>query len=356
MTRRIRVLIIDDSAIFRKVLSDVLAGDPDIEVVGAVPDPLAAMEKMATVRPDVLTLDLEMPRMDGLTFLRRVMASSPLPVIVISSLAQAGCSSAITAMEAGAVEVLAKPSGPYSVGDLKLTLGRKIRSAALAGPRLAARSRTPASTGTGPRQVIGQLSPAVVLMGASTGGTEAIRQVLEALPADCPPVIAVQHIPAVFSRSFAERLDGCCEIRVREARNGDPLEHGTALIAPGDYHVVLRGTSGLIVQVRQGPRVCYQRPSVDVLFESGASVCGSRAIGVILTGMGNDGAAGLLSLRRGGAVTIAQDESTSVVYGMPAEAVRLGAAQQVLPLHKIPDAICSFARQMRPTVTGTRAG
>lgn len=340
MNRRIRVLVIDDSAIVRRVLCHVLEEAPDLEVVGAVPDPIAAMERLDALRPDVLTLDLEMPRMDGLTFLRRLMATRPIPVIVISSIGQATCGAAVEAMEAGAVEVLAKPAGPYSVGNLKLTLAQKIRAAAASKPR----PRTAVSRTTALPPLTGHVTGSVVLIGASTGGTEAIRHVLQALPPNGPPVVAVQHIPPVFSKSFADRLDQLCAMNVREARNGDQVAPGTALIAPGDYHLVLRESSPMAVQLRQGPRVCYQRPSVDVLFRSAAQVCGSRAIGVILTGMGNDGAEGLLALRRAGAHTIAQDQSTSVVYGMPAEAARLGAAREVLPLDLIPQAICAAAR------------
>ena len=344
MTAPIRVLIVDDSSIVRKVLSDALAHEPDLEVVGAVPDPIVAMEKISALKPDVLTLDLEMPRMDGLTFLRKLMATNPLPVIVISSIAQAGCRAALEAMEAGAVEVLAKPAGPYSVGELKLTLARQVRAAAASRPRLSTRLAAPSSLPPRTLATLGRASDTVVLIGASTGGTEAIRQVLQSLPPDCPPVVAVQHIPPVFSRSFAERLDQLCSIKVREAQPGDALMPGTALVAPGDYHLVIRSGFPLSVQLRQGPRVCYQRPSVDVLFQSAVQVCATRVVGVILTGMGNDGAAGLLALRKAGAHTIAQDESTSVVYGMPAEAARLGAARQILPLHRIAEAICAQAR------------
>lgn len=346
MKQRIRVLVIDDSAIVRRVLCHVLEQEPDLEVVGAVPDPVAAMERLDALRPDVLTLDLEMPRMDGLTFLRRLMATRPMPVIVISSIGQATCRAAVEAMETGAVEVLAKPAGPYSVGNLKLTLAQKIRAAAASNPR----SRPAVSKTARPLPPLtGSVARSVVLIGASTGGTEAIRHVLQALPPNSPPVVAVQHIPPVFSKSFADRLDQVCAMRVREAQHGDRVEPGTALIAPGDYHLVLRENSPMFVQLRQGPRVCYQRPSVDVLFRSAAQVCAHQAIGVILTGMGNDGAEGLLALRRAGAYTIAQDQSTSVVYGMPAEAARLGAARDILPLDRIPDAICAAARTVIAT-------
>lgn len=339
-SRKIRVMIIDDSAIVRKILAETLAGEPDLEVVGAFPDPLTAKEKLATLRPDVLTVDIEMPRMDGITFVRELMASTPIPSIIVSSVAQQGCDRAIQALEAGAVEVLAKPSGPYSVGGLKQTLAQKIRAAAQA--RLSVRrpgaAAAPARTAPAVRTHVWR--DALIAIGASTGGTEAVREVLRQLSADCPPVLVVQHIPPVFSRSFAERLDSVCAIAAREARDGDTLSPGTALIAPGDQHMVLRRTpAGLQVRLNSGPRVCYQRPAVDVLFQSVAQTSGLRALGAILTGMGSDGAAGLKRMRDAGAHTIAQDEATCVVYGMPKEAVLLGAAERVLPLNRIGEAI-----------------
>jgi two-component system chemotaxis response regulator CheB len=343
--RPIRVLIIDDSAIVRKILTDTLSGELDLTVVGALPDPVAAREKLAELRPDVLTVDIEMPRMDGITFVRELMATTPIPCIIISSVAQRGCERAVQALEAGAVEILAKPNGPFSVGDLKLSLAQKIRAAAHA--RVFRRSaRLPVAAGPAP-VVIRKPRPcegALIAIGASTGGTEAIRIVLERLPANCPPVLVVQHIPPVFSKSFADRLNTCCAISVREARDADRLQPGLALVAPGDWHMVLRKAPlGLQVKLNSGPRVCYQRPAVEVLFGSVAQTSGVKALGIILTGMGNDGAAGLKRMRDAGAFTIAQDEATSVVYGMPREAVRLGAATEVLPLPRIADAICSWA-------------
>jgi two-component system, chemotaxis family, protein-glutamate methylesterase/glutaminase len=341
--RKIRVLVVDDSLIVRRILTQTLAAEPDLIVVGAVPDPVAAREKLAEWKPDVITVDIEMPRMDGISFIRELTSTTPIPCIVISSVAQQGCARAIEALEAGAVEVLAKPAGPYSIGELKQSLAQKVRAASHARLRVRPASRcapppraSDPFAGTLPRSAVG----AVIAIGASTGGTEAVREVLTCLPVMCPPVLVVQHIPPVFSRSFAERLDQCCDISVREARDGDRLQSGVALIAPGDQHMVLRRLStGLQIRLNSGPRVCYQRPAVDVLFTSVAELPHLKALGAILTGMGNDGAAGLKRMRDSGARTIAQDEASSVVYGMPREAVRIGAAERVLPLHRIGEAI-----------------
>ena len=348
--RRIRTLIVDDSAIVRKILSEALSGEPDIEVVGTAPDPFVARDKILTLQPDVITLDIEMPRMDGLTFLRKLMQHRPMPVIVISSLGQASCRVALEALESGAVEVLAKPGGPYSVGELRLVLANKIRAAAAAQirsrasrsadtpqPVRAAQKESLAPTGWDPRLI--------VAIGASTGGTEAIADVLVNIPEQCPPIVVTQHIPANFSRAFAERLNRICQIEVREAVDGDTLRPGLALVAPGDFHLVLRKRpGGYSVAVKDGPRVCYQRPSVDVMFRSVAEEAGDKAVGVLLTGMGSDGAAGMLQMKQAGATTIAQDESTCVVFGMPREAIRMGAVDHIHPLPKIAGAILSAVR------------
>lgn len=342
MNRKIRVLVVDDSAIVRKILTDVLSSQADIEVVGTAPDPFVARDKILALDPDVLTLDIEMPRMDGLSFLKRVMKYRPMPVIVISSLAQSGCAKAIEAMECGAVDVLPKPGGPYSVGDLQLVLAEKVRSAAQARLRVGLQSKT-AEAGTHIRTALktNGAQRALIAIGASTGGTEAIRAILEQLPEQIPPVVIVQHIPPIFSRAFADRLDRTCRIRVKEATDGDELTAGLALIAPGDIHMLVRKRGEQFrVELKQGPRVCYQRPSVDVLFQSVADAAGSSAAGVLLTGMGADGAQGLLRMKQAGAFTMAQDEATSVVYGMPREAARLGAADLILPLPEIAAAIC----------------
>lgn len=343
-TRKIRVLIVDDSTIVRKILSDSLAAEPDLEVVGTAPDPFVARDKILTLDPDVLTLDIEMPRMDGLTFLKKLMHFHPLPAVVISSLAQPSCRLALEALALGAVEVLAKPGGPYSVGELRHSLAGKIRAAAAARVAL----RPAAAPSLPPARVeCDAAANAVVAIGASTGGTEAIAAVLQWLPRSTPGVVIVQHIPPAFSRAFAARLNERSPMEVREAADGDALRPGLALVAPGDFHMVLRRSqSGRFVSIRGGPQVCYQRPSVDVLFASVAETAGPLAVGILLTGMGSDGAQGLLKMRQAGARTIAQDETSCVVYGMPREAVVLGAAEQVLPLSAIPAAI--LARLPRP--------
>lgn len=336
MSRRIRVLIVDDSAMVRKILSDSLAAQPDIEVVGTAPDPYVARDKILELAPDVLTLDIEMPRMDGLTFLKKLMRFHPLPVVIISSLGQASSRLAMEALASGAVEVLAKPGGAYSAEELTQTLAGRIRAAAairalraLPGPSLAA----PVPGGPKPAQAGGRK---VLAIGASTGGTEAIAQVLGQMPANGPCVLVVQHIPAGFSSAFAERLDRTCRMEVREAVDGDAICAGRALVAPGNFHMRVRSApSGFFVSVEPGPPVCYQRPSVDVMFESVAESVGKSAIGVILTGMGSDGAEGLLKMKQAGACTIAQDEESCVVFGMPKEAIRRGAAGRVMSLDAI---------------------
>jgi len=345
--RKIRILIVDDSAIVRKLLAETLSGESDIEVVGTAPDPYIARDKILSLAPDVLTLDIEMPRMDGVTFLRKLMIYRPMPVIVISSLAQVSCQAGIEALRAGAVEVMAKPGGPYSVGELKLTLANKIRAAAASRVGKSA-GLSVAQADTRPPGPIGCAagSLAVIAMGASTGGTEAIENILTRLPPDSPGIVIAQHIPAGFSRAFAERLNKFCPVRVAEASDGEPVRPGVALIAPGDYHMILRRSgSGYHVSVKDGPMVCYQRPSVDVLFSSVAESAAGNAVGVILTGMGADGARGLLKMKSAGAVTIAQNEETCVVFGMPKEAIRLGAADRILPLSLIPNAVCGHFEQ-----------
>ena len=342
--RKTRVLIVDDSAIVRKILTEALAGEPDLEVIGAAPDPYVARDKILTLQPDVLTLDIEMPRMDGLTFLKKLMHFHPMPVVMISSLAQPSCRAAIEAMEFGAVEVLAKPGGPYSVGELRATLASKIRAAAVAHVRrieaTAPRPPTPLAVPAAAAPV----AEMVIAIGASTGGTEAIASILTRLPASMPPILIAQHIPPEFSRAFANRLNDQCALQVKEAADGDVIRPGLALVAPGDFHMVLRGGAGRwVVAVKTGPRVCYQRPSVDVLFQSVAEAAGSRALGVLLTGMGSDGAQGLLRMRQSGARTFAQDEATCVVFGMPNEAIRAGAAERVLPLGAFPGALMAGA-------------
>jgi two-component system chemotaxis response regulator CheB len=338
--RKIRVLIVDDSAIVRKILSDALAGQEDLEVVGTAPDPYVARDKILDLQPDVVTLDIEMPRMDGLSFLKKLMHFHPLPVIIISSLAQPSCKAAVEAMQSGAVEVLAKPGGPYSVGELRNSLAAKIRAAAHA--RIRRPSAEPQRVATAPLDASALGARTVIAIGASTGGTEAIAAVLTKLPASTPGIVIAQHIPPGFSRAFAARLNDTCAMEVKEAVDGDEVGPGRAVVAPGDFHMLLRRSGNrYFVNVKTGPRVCYQRPSADALFFSVAEAGASDAIGVLLTGMGSDGAQGLLQMRKAGARTIAQDEATSVIFGMPRAAIELGAAEQVVGLPSIPAAILS---------------
>ena len=340
-------MIVDDSAIVRKILSEALAGEADLEVVGTAPDPYVARDKILALRPDVLTLDIEMPRMDGLTFLKKLMHFHPMPVVVISSLTQPSCRIAVEALELGAVEVLAKPGGPYSVGELRHTLASKIRAAASSHVRRPLAALAPLRQA---RQTLAPLrstlaSDTVIAIGASTGGTEAIAAVLTKLPQSIPGIVIAQHIPPQFSRAFANRLNDICAFEVKEAEEGDAVRPGRALVAPGDYHMLLRSSGGRYwVNVKTGPRVCYQRPSVDVLFSSVAEAVGNRAIGVLLTGMGADGSQGLLKMKQAGARTIAQDEASSVVFGMPREAILLGAAERVLALDNVAQGILTARR------------
>jgi two-component system chemotaxis response regulator CheB len=334
MASPIRVLIVDDSAVVRNVLSDMLSACRDIEVVGTASDPLIARESISACRPDVITLDLDMPRMDGITFLRTLRAETAASVIVVSSLNRADDTAPLRAMQAGAADVVPKPGGPFSVGDLRSVLPAKIR-AVFDRKNRQVKPIVRGAPATAPKLP-------VVAIGASTGGTEALYTVLTEMPSASPPILIVQHIPAAFSRTFADRLNDACKIRVFEASDGQPLESGAALVAPGDRHMkVYRSNGALKVAISTEAPVWHQRPSVDVLFRSVAAVLGAHAVGVILTGMGCDGAAGLLEMKQAGAMTFAQDENTCVVYGMPREAVRIGAVETVLPLRHIAGAICS---------------
>jgi two-component system chemotaxis response regulator CheB len=337
---------VDDSAIVRKVLTEALSAEADIEVVGTAPDPFVARDKILSLHPDVLTLDIEMPRMDGLTFLKKLMHYHPMPVIVISSLGAASSRVALEALEFGAIDVLAKPGGPHSAGELRFHLASKIRAAKIARLKTPAQPVAPAAPPTGAPLPQPFPPSAVIAIGASTGGTEAIQKVLVELPGNCPGVVITQHIPAVFSRSFANRLNDLCAIRVREAEDGDKLEPGLALVAPGNFHMLVhRSALGYRVEVKDGPMVCFQRPAVDVLFHSVARSAGPSATAAILTGMGSDGAQGMLAMKKAGARTIAQDEASCVVFGMPKEAIRLGAVDRVLPLASISGAILGECRR-----------
>ncbi|MEI8292677.1 MAG: chemotaxis response regulator protein-glutamate methylesterase [bacterium] len=348
-SRQIKVLVVDDSLVVRKVVTDALRTDPEIDVVGTAGDPYIARDKILELKPDVITLDIEMPKMDGLTFLKLIMRQHPLPVIIMSSLTQAGSRIAMDALESGAVDVLLKPGSSVFLSDMVPDLIMKIKAAANARSSsfLAPSTRNSSSGGAG--GISGGTtryhSKQVILLGASTGGTEALRDVFSQLPGDLPGICIVQHIPGSFSAAFAERLNSVSAIEVREARDGDVLRRGLALVAPGDFHMLLhkRGEQGYMVQVKQGPKIMHHRPSVDLLFESAAPIAGARAVAGIFTGMGSDGANGLLALRKAGARTFAQDEKTCVVYGMPRVAVELGAAERVVPLPGIPAYIVKAA-------------
>jgi two-component system, chemotaxis family, protein-glutamate methylesterase/glutaminase len=338
---KIRVLIVDDSAIVRRALSEIVNAHPDLEVAGTASDPFVARDKILALRPDVITLDIEMPRMDGLTFLKKLMRYHPLPVVVISSLGQGSSRAAIEALQSGAVEVVAKPGGPYSVSELRAELAGKIRAAAGARLRPAETLRPPES---GPIPRVNPNAPSLIAIGASTGGVEALRRVLVDLPAEMPPIVVVQHIPAGFSAEFARRLDGMCRVRVKEAAEGDALQPGWVHVARGNFHLRIGGQAGCYrAEVADGPKVQFQRPSADVLFESVATHAGASAMGVILTGMGADGAAGMLAMKKAGAHNIAQDEASCVVFGMPQEAIRLGAVDQILPLDRIASTLVRLA-------------
>jgi two-component system chemotaxis response regulator CheB len=333
-----RVLIVDDSAIVRRVLTDMLSGQPDIEVIATAPDPYVARDKILELKPDVLTLDLEMPRMDGISFLKRLMHFHPLPVVVISSIAEGGSEVALEALRLGAVDVLAKPGGPYTVEDLGEQVLHSVRAAARA--RIKGRREEEVRHPPVCFENLHFSSNTLVGIGASTGGVEAIHDVLVQLPINFPPILVVQHLPRAFSRSLVEQLNRTCALEIKEARETNELVTGRVLIAPGERHLEVRyeGAKRAAVLSCTAP-VNRHRPSVDVLFRSMAKAGARNSVGVLLTGMGSDGAEGLLAMRRGGAATIAQDRQSSVVYGMPAEAVRLGAAEMVLPLKDIASGI-----------------
>ncbi len=331
----IKVLIIDDSALVRKIFTEELSRDPEIEVVGTAPDPFIGRDKIVQLQPDVVILDVEMPRMDGLTFLEKLMKHRPMPVIVVSSLAKESSEVALRAIELGATDVMCKPGSSYSVKDMGEQLAEKIKAASQAKRR----PRTIAPQGHIRAKAI-KTTDKVIAIGASTGGTEAIKQVLTKLPGIMPPIVVVQHMPQYFTKSFADRLNELCALEVKEAEDGETLRPGKVLLAPGNYHtIVKRSGATYFVEVKEGPLVFHQRPSVEVMFSSVARFVGRNAIGVILTGMGKDGAEGLLEMRQAGAWTIAQDESTSVVFGMPKEAIALGGVSEVLPLDRIAESL-----------------
>ncbi len=336
------MLVVDDSALVRRILARELEAHGDIRVVASAPDPYAARDKIVECEPDVLTLDLEMPRMDGITFLRKLMRFHPMPVVVVSSLTPAGSELALEALEAGAVDVLAKPGPSYSVGDMAAQLVESVRAAA--GARVIPGG--PASAPAPTRLSMTRTTNRVVAIGASIGGTRALQDVLSVLPADAPGIVIAQHMPENFTAQFAARLREVCAVDVCEARNGDRVHPGRALIAPGNRHLVLRRDGAAYhVEVRSGPLVSGHRPSIDVLFKSVARYAGRNAVGVIMTGMGHDGAAGLKAMAQAGAATLAQDEATSVVFGMANEAIGLGAVKEVVSLPSLASRILSLSQE-----------
>jgi len=340
----IKVLVVDDSAVVRQILTSELSKTADITVVGTAPDPYIARDKIVALHPDVITLDIEMPRMDGLTFLRKLMQHYPVPTIVVSSLTPKGSDMAMEALDAGAIDVLSKPGAAYTVGDILPILCDQIRAAARVDFNKVRQLREETAGKAVQRLSLTRTTNKLLAIGASTGGTVAIEQVLNKMPKNCPGIVIVQHMPEKFTTSFAQRLNDICEIEVREAKNNDSVIPGVALIAPGNFHMLLkRSGARYYVEIKTGLPVFHQRPSVEVLFNSVAKYAGANAVGAILTGMGADGASGLLEMRKAGAHTIAQDERTSVVFGMPGEAVKLGAAEKVLPLQAIAEAALQMA-------------
>ncbi|MDD5723001.1 MAG: chemotaxis response regulator protein-glutamate methylesterase [Syntrophales bacterium] len=337
---KIRVLVVDDSAIVRKVFSEELSKFSDIEIIGTAPDPFIARDKIVNLKPDVITLDIEMPKMDGLTFLKKLMKYYPLPVVIVSSLTPRGGKMTLEALDLGAVDVIGKPSGSYSVGNMSEQLAHKIRAASKVEVTKRNGGQDSGTARPEPVKALSQTTNKVIAIGASTGGTEALKNVLISMPVNAPGILVVQHMPAQFTKSFADRLDELCQIKVKEAEDNDLVTQGSALIAPGNFHMILRRSGArYYVEIKDGPMVHHQRPAVDVLFKSTARYAGANAIGVILTGMGSDGAEGLLHMKKAGAQTIGQDEKTCVVYGMPKEAVKLGAVDKEVPLNRIANEI-----------------
>jgi two-component system chemotaxis response regulator CheB len=362
---KIRVLIVDDSALMRQVLTSLLSKDPDIEVIGSAPDPFIAREKIKALHPDVLTLDVEMPKMDGLTFLEKLMRGHPMPVVMVSSLTEAGCQTTLRALELGAVDFMAKPKIDLREGmeEVAQDLIIKVKAAAQARVRPLRVKREASKSGTdvvsrttlhasrftndAPSGAMIKTTNTIIAIGASTGGTEAVKEILMALPPNIPPILITQHMPERFTKTWADRMNQLCRISVKEAEDGDSVLPGHALVAPGSYHMTLvRSGARYTVRINQDPPVNRHRPSVDVLFASVAQYAGANAVGVILTGMGGDGAKDMLSMKQAGAFTIAQDEASCVVFGMPKEAIKLGGVDKVLPLSEIPAAIVAYVSKL----------
>lgn len=356
--KTIKALIIDDSALMRQLLTSILQEDPDIHVVGTAANPLIAREKIKALKPDVLTLDIEMPAMDGITFLEKLMRLHPLPVVMISSHTEKGAVATLQALSLGAVDFVAKPQGGVRDGmsrELMDEIRAKVRAAAGAHVRPAPTPTRAAPDKTSPLSAAALSRPGIIVMGASAGGTQAITEILAKLPRPTPGIAIVQHMPPKFTASFAERLDSQSDLEVREAISGDLLKPGVALIAPGGYHTaIVRAAGGYAVRVYQDEPVNRHRPSVDVLFESAARVAGADALGIILTGMGSDGARGLLAMKIKGAWTIAQDQKSCVVFGMPEQAIRLGAACEIASLERIAERIIVWANVEENPEAGCR--
>ena len=363
MNNKIKVLIVDDSAVIRKILSSSLSKYKDIEVIGTAPDPFIARNKILQLKPDVITLDVEMPRMDGITFLNKLMTHYPIPTIMVSSLTQEGCDATLKALECGAIDFVAKPTSRLGsdVEHVIEELHTKIKHASKAKVRLRQKntagnngninhtqsthlkSHSGKQADNGKNYTVFKGTNKVIFIGASTGGTEALKDVLIKMPPDSPAIAIVQHMPEMFTKAFAERLNSLCSITVKEGKNGDSLIPGQAIIAPGNYHMSVRRNGAMYrIETNQDAPIHHQRPAVDVLFDSASKYAGPNAIGVILTGMGADGATGLLNMKESGAKTIAQDEDSCVVFGMPKEAIKLGAADKIVPLNRIPEKILSF--------------
>jgi two-component system chemotaxis response regulator CheB len=345
--KKTRVLVVDDSALIRRLLAEIVNGAPDLECVGAAADPLQAREMIRALNPDVLTLDVEMPRMDGLDFLERLMRLRPMPVVMVSTLTERGSEVTLRALELGAIDFVSKPKMDIAHGmrDYAEEIAAKIRVAAASRPRLP----RVAASGARPIAALGNRilsTEKLIIVGASTGGTEAIKDFLVELPSDCPGILITQHMPEAFTKSFAARLDNLCRISVKEAGQGERILPGHAYVAPGNWHLLLRRSgANYMTQLSDGPPVNRHRPSVDVLFQSAAEHAGRNAIGVILTGMGKDGAQGMLTMKQAGAWNIAQDETSCVVFGMPKEAIAAGGVDEVLPLPAIAQAVVRRLQQ-----------
>jgi two-component system chemotaxis response regulator CheB len=344
---KVRVLIVDDSAMVRQTLQQILSSDPEIEVIATAGDPFVAADRIQEDVPDVITLDIEMPRMDGLTFLQKIMSQHPIPVVICSSLVGAGAESTLRALDYGAVDVIAKPKmgTKQFLEESRVMLCEAVKAASkvkarVPAPHIVEPKLNADSVLAKPTGAMVETTEKVIVIGASTGGTEALKVVLESLPADCPGIVIVQHMPELFTRAFAGRLDSLCAITVKEAETNDTIIRGRALLAPGNHHMLLkRSGARYFVEIKDGPLVCRHRPSVDVLFRSAARYAGKNSVGVILTGMGDDGANGMLEMKQAGAYTMAQDEATCVVFGMPNEAIKRGGVDKILPLGSVARAI-----------------